>query len=122
MERKVLFVKVRTKETDGKWLAQHVELFQGGIALTFMVEGHFANYEEGVVPTIGGSLLVTHQGHKLVDFESPEIPYTPPHDVKRSTRALFSIGGQKISVGFSGKSEVRESGWLPKYLYIKIER
>lgn len=123
MERKVLFIKNDyATEAGARWFAQHIEPFREGIAVTLTAEAYFAHREGGGTPVTSGSLAVTHCGHKILDIESPEIPYKVAAPTKRYASGVFSIGGQKISIGFGGRGEVRESGWLPKYLYIKIER
>lgn len=121
MERKVLFLKSGMKEVNDKWLAQHIELFPNGIVVIVKVDVYFAAGANGD-PTTEGSLTATHDGHTVVNIVSPSVPLKPMGSSKQWSREMLSIGGQKISIGFGGKGEIRESGWLPKYLYIKIER
>lgn len=121
MERKVYFLKSGLKGADDKWLAQHVEPFNNGIVVVVKVDVYFATGTSGA-PTTEGSITVTHDGHRVVNIESPAVPINPMGASKQWSREILSIGGQKISIGFGGKGEVRETGWLPKYLYIRIAR
>ncbi len=121
MERKVTFLKSGLKEAGVSWLAQHIEPFHSGIVVTVSVDVYFADGASGA-PTTEGSIVATHYGHTVMSIESQAFPLKPMGASKQWGREMISIGGQKLIIGFGGKREVRGSGWLPKYLYIKIER
>jgi hypothetical protein len=124
MERKALFHKSLRPNIATEWLAQHVEPIRDGIVVVVTCTANFSEPPGRIAPMVQGSIVVTHNGHKLpAEIESPPTTFTPKSAAKQYTlRRPISIGGQKISVGFGGKLEVRECGWVPKYLYVKIER
>jgi len=108
-------------------LAEHVEPLRNGFAVTVTSVAYFMNIDGAgkVRATAELSIAVSHFGQLIKTVESGAVRFEPSNNKKAYSSAFpVSIGNQKLQVGFAGTSVSRKRdgwGWLPKYMYMKLE-
>lgn len=127
MERKVPFLSISPARTGVLRLhehsARHVEPLALGFAAVVTSHVYFGGSSTNGLANVELSVVVSHFGQTIMTVESGALQFSPANASKfYATKFSISIGGQKITAGFAGKSKSRRNcGWLPKYMYIKLE-